>query len=50
MDPLAFLEETDPVVVAVAVAISRRWVARWKELADYQANETIRRLGEAMRK
>jgi hypothetical protein len=49
MDPLAFLEETDPVKLAVALSISRRYFARRKELDDYLASKIIHSLGEAMK-
>jgi hypothetical protein len=49
MDPLAFLQEEDPVTASVQIAIARRYMTRRKELDDYLANEIINRLGQAMK-
>lgn len=48
-DPMAFLEERDPVKVAIMYAVFTKWLVRRVELDDRLANKIIQRLGEAMK-
>jgi hypothetical protein len=49
VDPLRFLEATDPVEVAIMISIARHWQKLRLQLEESLANQIINALSKAMK-